>query len=213
MPAACLQNCNNWPQRSSDRALPGQVYYVYGFALLVTFILLIVVVCVSIVGEHRTLYLEWYISIMFSASACHLPAAKPVSRTAPVLASAISADKVSALGRRHVLPAQCGYGTSGLALMRLCKIDVFVMVAQQTRVTRFHHVPCAENYHWQWTAFQTAASTAFYVFLYSVSGLVSAFVQPRLALSGCSADILDCAMPQIHYFHTKTKMTGFFQVR
>lgn len=29
-----------------------QVYYVYGFALLVTLILLIVVVCVSIVGEH-----------------------------------------------------------------------------------------------------------------------------------------------------------------
>ena len=40
----------------------------------------------------------------------------------------------------------------------------------------------AENYHWQWTAFASSASTAFYVFLYSV-----------------------------HYFFHKTKMTGFFQ--
>jgi transmembrane 9 superfamily protein 3 len=73
-----------------------KVYYVYGFALLVTLILLIVVVCVSIVGTYFLLN--------------------------------------------------------------------------------------AENYHWQWTAFNTAASTAVYVFIYS-----------------------------IHYFHTKTKMTGFFQ--
>ena len=40
----------------------------------------------------------------------------------------------------------------------------------------------AENYHWQWTAFGSAASTAAYVMLYSV-----------------------------HYFIMKTKMTGFFQ--
>lgn len=40
----------------------------------------------------------------------------------------------------------------------------------------------AENYHWQWTAFGAGASTAFYVFLYS-----------------------------IHYFFMKTKMSGFFQ--
>ena len=40
----------------------------------------------------------------------------------------------------------------------------------------------AENYHWQWTAFASSASTALYVFLYSV-----------------------------HYFFHKTKMTGFFQ--
>lgn len=40
----------------------------------------------------------------------------------------------------------------------------------------------AENYHWQWTSFLSAASTALYVFLYS-----------------------------IHYFMFKTKMTGFFQ--
>ena len=40
----------------------------------------------------------------------------------------------------------------------------------------------AENYHWQWTAFFSACSTAFYVYLYS-----------------------------IHYFFMKTKMTGFFQ--
>ncbi|BDA44667.1 Transmembrane 9 superfamily member 3 [Coccomyxa sp. Obi] len=40
----------------------------------------------------------------------------------------------------------------------------------------------AENYHWQWTSFCAAASTALYVFLYAV-----------------------------HYFFVKTKMTGFFQ--
>uniref|UniRef100_A0A061RAB8 Transmembrane 9 superfamily member n=1 Tax=Tetraselmis sp. GSL018 TaxID=582737 RepID=A0A061RAB8_9CHLO len=40
----------------------------------------------------------------------------------------------------------------------------------------------AENYHWQWTSFCSAASTAGYVYLYS-----------------------------IHYFFMKTKMTGLFQ--
>uniref|UniRef100_A0A7C9AX15 Transmembrane 9 superfamily member n=1 Tax=Opuntia streptacantha TaxID=393608 RepID=A0A7C9AX15_OPUST len=40
----------------------------------------------------------------------------------------------------------------------------------------------AENYHWQWTSFFSAASTAIYVFLYSV-----------------------------YYYHVKTKMSGFFQ--
>ncbi|KAM0946324.1 putative nonaspanin (TM9SF), MFS transporter superfamily [Dioscorea sansibarensis] len=40
----------------------------------------------------------------------------------------------------------------------------------------------AENYHWQWTSFFAAASTAAYVFLYS-----------------------------IYYYHIKTKMSGFFQ--
>ena len=40
----------------------------------------------------------------------------------------------------------------------------------------------AENYHWQWTAFNGAASVAGYVYLYSV-----------------------------YYFLFKTKMTGFFQ--
>ncbi|XP_021767185.1 transmembrane 9 superfamily member 1-like [Chenopodium quinoa] len=40
----------------------------------------------------------------------------------------------------------------------------------------------AENYHWQWTSFFSAASTAIYVFLYS-----------------------------IYYYHVKTKMSGFFQ--
>lgn len=40
----------------------------------------------------------------------------------------------------------------------------------------------AENYHWQWTSFFSAASTAVYVYLYS-----------------------------IYYYHVKTKMTGFFQ--
>ncbi|KAI9108621.1 hypothetical protein K1719_020505 [Acacia pycnantha] len=40
----------------------------------------------------------------------------------------------------------------------------------------------AENYHWQWTSFFSAASTAVYVYLYS-----------------------------IYYFYEKTKMSGFFQ--
>ncbi|KMZ64093.1 Transmembrane 9 superfamily protein member 3 [Zostera marina] len=40
----------------------------------------------------------------------------------------------------------------------------------------------AENYHWQWTSFFSAASTAGYVYLYS-----------------------------IYYYHSKTKMSGFFQ--
>ena len=40
----------------------------------------------------------------------------------------------------------------------------------------------AENYHWQWTSFFSAASTAVYVYLYSV-----------------------------YYFSVKTKMSGFFQ--
>ncbi|PWZ33390.1 Transmembrane 9 superfamily member 1 [Zea mays] len=40
----------------------------------------------------------------------------------------------------------------------------------------------AENYHWQWTSFSSAASTALYVYLYS-----------------------------IYYYHVKTKMSGFFQ--
>ncbi|KAG6390254.1 hypothetical protein SASPL_147986 [Salvia splendens] len=40
----------------------------------------------------------------------------------------------------------------------------------------------AENYHWQWTSFFSAASTALYVFVYSV-----------------------------YYYYVKTKMSGFFQ--
>lgn len=40
----------------------------------------------------------------------------------------------------------------------------------------------AENYHWQWTSFFSAASTALYVYLYS-----------------------------IYYYNVKTKMSGFFQ--
>jgi transmembrane 9 superfamily protein 3 len=40
----------------------------------------------------------------------------------------------------------------------------------------------AENYHWQWTSFLSAASTSVYVYLYS-----------------------------IYYYYMKTKMSGFFQ--
>ncbi|URD90016.1 Myb-like DNA-binding domain [Musa troglodytarum] len=74
----------------------GQVYYVYGFMLLVFLILIIVTICVTIVGTYFLLN--------------------------------------------------------------------------------------AENYHWQWTSFFSAASTAVYVYLYS-----------------------------IYYYHVKTKMSGFFQ--
>lgn len=41
----------------------------------------------------------------------------------------------------------------------------------------------AENYHWQWTSFFSAASTSAYVFLYAV-----------------------------YYYHTKTRMSGLFQI-
>jgi transmembrane 9 superfamily protein 3 len=76
--------------------VPWQVYYVYGFMLLVFVILIIVTICVTIVGTYFLLN--------------------------------------------------------------------------------------AENYHWQWTSFFSAASTALYVYLYS-----------------------------IYYYHVKTKMSGFFQ--
>lgn len=53
--AAACEACGidaNTASAMTASTLLGQVYYVYGFALLVTFILLIVVVCVSIVGER-----------------------------------------------------------------------------------------------------------------------------------------------------------------
>jgi len=85
-----------WQLTNLASAAGWQVYYVYGFMLLVFLILIIVTVCVTIVGTYFLLN--------------------------------------------------------------------------------------AENYHWQWTSFFSAASTAVYVYLYS-----------------------------IYYFYVKTKMSGFFQ--
>mmetsp|Transcript_599 Transcript_599/g.1733 ORF Transcript_599/g.1733 Transcript_599/m.1733 type:complete len:590 (+) Transcript_599:315-2084(+) len=71
------------------------------------------------------------------------------------------------------------YYVYGFALLVLL---ILLIVAACVSVVGSYFLLNSENYHWQWTAFNTAASTALYVFLYS-----------------------------IHYFHTKTKMTGFFQ--
>jgi hypothetical protein len=61
-------------------------------------------------------------------------------------------------------------------------VDVTSIVAL-TLVVGTYFLLNAENYHWHWTAFSSAASIAGYVYLYS-----------------------------IYYFAFKTKMTGFFQV-
>lgn len=62
---------------------------------------------------------------------------------------------------------------------------VFVMLVVVTvcsTVVATYFLLNAENYHWQWTSFYSAASTSVYVFLYA-----------------------------IHYFVHKTRMSGFFQ--
>ncbi|CAA6667696.1 unnamed protein product [Spirodela intermedia] len=59
---------------------------------------------------------------------------------------------------------------------------ILVIVTVCVTIVGTYFLLNAENYHWQWTSFFSAASTAVYVFLYSV-----------------------------YYFYVKTKMTGFFQ--
>ncbi|GLU16347.1 hypothetical protein SLE2022_327850 [Rubroshorea leprosula] len=59
---------------------------------------------------------------------------------------------------------------------------ILIIVTMCVTIVGTYFLLNAENYHWQWTAFFSAASTAFYVFLYS-----------------------------IYYYHVKTKMSGFFQ--
>merc|ERR1711935_208552 len=59
---------------------------------------------------------------------------------------------------------------------------ILVIVTLCVTVVGTYFLLNAENYHWHWTSFISAASTAFYVYVYS-----------------------------IYYFIFKTKMTGFFQ--
>lgn len=60
---------------------------------------------------------------------------------------------------------------------------ILIIVIMCTTVVAVYFILNAENYHWQWISFCSSASTAFYVFLYSV-----------------------------YYFLWKTKMNGFLQV-
>ncbi|XP_078433979.1 transmembrane nine 1 [Wolffia australiana] len=59
---------------------------------------------------------------------------------------------------------------------------ILVIVTVCVTIVGTYFLLNAENYHWQWTSFFSAASTALYVYLYSV-----------------------------YYFCVKTKMSGFFQ--
>ncbi|KAI9103631.1 hypothetical protein K1719_023254 [Acacia pycnantha] len=59
---------------------------------------------------------------------------------------------------------------------------ILVIVTVCVTIVGTYFLLNAENYHWQWTSFFSAASTAVYVYLYS-----------------------------IYYFYVKTKMSGFFQ--
>ncbi|KAG8474152.1 hypothetical protein CXB51_034030 [Gossypium anomalum] len=59
---------------------------------------------------------------------------------------------------------------------------ILVIVTVCVTIVGTYFLLNAENYHWQWTSFFSAASTAVYVYLYSV-----------------------------YYYYVKTKMSGFFQ--
>ncbi|KAK7246879.1 hypothetical protein RIF29_41749 [Crotalaria pallida] len=59
---------------------------------------------------------------------------------------------------------------------------ILVIVTVCVTIVGTYFLLNAENYHWQWTSFFSAASTAIYVYLYS-----------------------------IYYYYVKTKMSGFFQ--
>uniref|UniRef100_A0A7S0WFB7 Transmembrane 9 superfamily member n=1 Tax=Chlamydomonas leiostraca TaxID=1034604 RepID=A0A7S0WFB7_9CHLO len=71
------------------------------------------------------------------------------------------------------------YYVYGFMLLVVC---ILLIVTACVTIVGTYFLLNAENYHWQWTSFGMAGSTALYVFLYS-----------------------------IHYFVFKTKMTGFFQ--
>lgn len=64
----------------------------------------------------------------------------------------------------------------------LLVVLILIIVTVCVTIVGTYFLLNAENYHWQWTSFFSAASTAIYVFLYS-----------------------------IYYYHVKTKMSGFFQ--
>ncbi|CAA2995282.1 transmembrane 9 superfamily member 1 [Olea europaea subsp. europaea] len=59
---------------------------------------------------------------------------------------------------------------------------ILIIVTSCVTVVATYFLLNAENYHWQWTSFLSTASTAVYVYLYS-----------------------------IYYYYSKTKMSGFFQ--
>lgn len=59
---------------------------------------------------------------------------------------------------------------------------ILVIVTVCVTIVGTYFLLNAENYHWQWTSFFSAASTSAYVYLYS-----------------------------IYYYFMKTKMSGFFQ--
>ncbi|CAL9185471.1 unnamed protein product [Musa hybrid cultivar] len=59
---------------------------------------------------------------------------------------------------------------------------ILIIVTMCVTIVGTYFLLNAENYHWQWTSFFSAASTAVYVYLYSV-----------------------------YYYYMKTKMSGFFQ--
>jgi len=61
---------------------------------------------------------------------------------------------------------------------------ILIIVTTCVTIVGSYFLLNAENYHWQWTAFLSGASTAGYVYLYS-----------------------------FYFFAFKTQMTGFFQVR
>lgn len=60
---------------------------------------------------------------------------------------------------------------------------ILIIVTMCVTIVGTYFLLNAENYHWQWTSFFSAASTAVYVYLYS-----------------------------IYYYQMKTKMSGFFQL-
>ncbi|CAI9765315.1 unnamed protein product [Fraxinus pennsylvanica] len=59
---------------------------------------------------------------------------------------------------------------------------ILIIVTVSVTIVATYFLLNAENYHWQWTSFLSAASTTVYVYLYS-----------------------------IYYYYAKTKMSGFFQ--
>ncbi|KAG2659018.1 hypothetical protein PVAP13_1KG329400 [Panicum virgatum] len=63
-----------------------------------------------------------------------------------------------------------------------CRVKTIPLVTICVTIVGTYFLLNAENYHWQWTSFFSAASTAVYVYLYS-----------------------------LYYYHMKTKMSGFFQ--
>lgn len=143
-----------------------QVYYVYGFALLVTLILLVVVVCVSIVGTY--FLLNAGVTALLVCGTCFLmqsPRKYDIDvPSAFVLLGSRGAQQRSAQNDR----CWCWHPTTPAAPQRACPHGLHLYAGC---LLKLRWCTPAENYHWQWTAFNTAASTAVYVFIYSVRTL------------------------------------------